>query len=845
MKRLQNLIRALLVVFALGSLLPLAPFVWDWIQVAQSVSIGLPQPTFRGYDWAQWEYIDGRIQAVYVVPGGTAYEAGIRNGDVLTELDYRPFFEDEAFKIAIEAIQPGQTHAYTILRGNGIRYVEVKFTAYPIFLYPLSAHLWMTSVWGFFIVAFIHFMALAIIAPIRTRSAKTWLSLWLIIASSVAVLGNFIRILLLQVVGAAYLQGISHDVFQILSLICLLGWIAFPAVLLHKVLFDREAIYRSLGRVAFIVYAPAVLFAFSALVSYFIGGIGPITFRTLLPPVLYYVYFYIAAATGLNLLLPRLFGQAENESTAGAPAWSNLGSFIIFVVSTGIALAILLISRILSADYISDIATGWIILMAQLMTTAPILLVSLATLKYGKVDEVISQYLAYAMSLGLCFFAFVAGATVLEPIYRIIPQNLVAGFLAVCLIIGFGWLFKRIQLWIRKLIAADRATNQRNLIRFGEQMISIVDHKSLIQKTLNRVVEGLHATSGALFLKPASLPERWESSLIEVKTAFTESEWQNVWAAFQNQNRVWAQNPELNERDLPRALSLLLKQSGFELALPIPGRDQQTGLLLLGPKKHFRTVYNLGEIELLRTLANQLGLANERISLIEREKDLIKQHAEAQLVALRAQINPHFLFNALNTLAALIDENPQEAERCVEHLAAIFRYILRAGSKTFATLEEEFSLVGHYLAIEQTRFGPSLVIEQFLDQAARMSPVPAFAVQTLVENAIKHGLERNRRRGTLRLHGIAHPDGSIEIVVQDTGFGIPVLFGNMDETTEAQPFFGIGLQNVSARLVHLYGRSDLLRYRSEAEAGTTVRMLIPPSEQATETATPHNLAYLT
>ena len=209
--------------------------------------------------------------------------------------------------------------------------------------------------------------------------------------------------------------------------------------------------------------------------------------------------------------------------------------------------------------------------------------------------------------------------------------------------------------------------------------------------------------------------------------------------------------------------------------------------------------------------------------LVEREKNLIRVSAEAELKALRAQINPHFLFNALNTIISLIEERPEEAEETVQHLAAIFRHILQTSSRTFVTLEAELQLVDHYLAIEKARFGDRLTVERHLDAAIRSHPVPAFVIQTLVENAVKHGLEKQRGAGVLKIIGRMTPAGVPEICIWDSGAGIPALFENPEDTS----FYGLGLKNVASRLEKLYGRTDLLTIQSTPENGTEVKLLLP------------------
>jgi sensor histidine kinase YesM len=244
-------------------------------------------------------------------------------------------------------------------------------------------------------------------------------------------------------------------------------------------------------------------------------------------------------------------------------------------------------------------------------------------------------------------------------------------------------------------------------------------------------------------------------------------------------------------------------------------------------------VYTTDDCERLNVLGAGLALAVERLALIERETALVRQTAEAELVALRAQINPHFLFNALNTVAALIAEQPHEAEATVESLAGLFRDVLTASGKPEVPLRDELRLVGRYLAVEQARFGEKLAVSVEASPEALERAVPAFAVQTLVENAVKHGVERRRGGGSVRLSAAVEPDGDLVVRVADTGVGIPSLFdasGDGAAGDGAAPdeaaVHGVGLGNVAARLRQVYGSADGLRLASSPE-GTTATLRLP------------------
>src|SRR5262245_58258529 len=127
-------------------------------------------------------------------------------------------------------------------------------------------------------------------------------------------------------------------------------------------------------------------------------------------------------------------------------------------------------------------------------------------------------------------------------------------------------------------------------------------------------------------------------------------------------------------------------------------------------------------------------------ALQTRERELTELAATAQLAALRAQINPHFLFNSLNSIAQLIRSDPDKAEACVERLADIFRYILRRAEKEFVPLAEELEMTQAYLDIERARFGERLRVETHVDPRSLRPLIPNLILQPLVENAVKHGL---------------------------------------------------------------------------------------------------------
>ena len=142
-------------------------------------------------------------------------------------------------------------------------------------------------------------------------------------------------------------------------------------------------------------------------------------------------------------------------------------------------------------------------------------------------------------------------------------------------------------------------------------------------------------------------------------------------------------------------------------------------------------------------------------------------------------------------------------------------------------------LVNNYLGIEQARFGDKLVVEQSLAPAISLHPVPAFVIQTLVENAIKHGLEKKRGIGSLKIICRAMDDESVEVCIKDSGLGIPDLFNGKQDTG----FYGIGLRNIATRMEKLYQSDNLLQIKSDPEKGTEVRIVFPKVTTQSESHT--------
>ena len=218
--------------------------------------------------------------------------------------------------------------------------------------------------------------------------------------------------------------------------------------------------------------------------------------------------------------------------------------------------------------------------------------------------------------------------------------------------------------------------------------------------------------------------------------------------------------------------------------------------------------------------------------------------ANARLNALRAQLQPHFLFNSLNAIAALLRRDPRLAEATLLSLSELLRLALSHSEKQEILLREELSFVQRYLEIQRTRFGDKLQIEQTIEPESLDCLVPALLLQPLVENALRHGLEPTEHSGIVRLSA-NRQDGNLVLTVEDNGVGLTATetaeagieaSGTAEQPPQADPDggcfpprngTGIGLKNLKARLQTLYGVRQKLELASRPQGGVRVRVEIP------------------
>lgn len=287
-------------------------------------------------------------------------------------------------------------------------------------------------------------------------------------------------------------------------------------------------------------------------------------------------------------------------------------------------------------------------------------------------------------------------------------------------------------------------------------------------------------------------------------------------------------------------LRALLSLPDLQILVPVLTPEEITCVLAISQISSRRNLVSF-EIDRLRgaafRLGNRLGsLRMERAMSEQQSREVLlrQQAAEAELRALRAQINPHFLFNSLNSLANLIMANPNRAEIMTLRLARVFRYVLAHTAQSLSSIQDEMSFLQTYLQIEEARFGDRLVTEFSVAAETATVLIPSLILQPIVENALKHGLAPKRGQGHLWIS--VYPKGDrVCLCVEDDGLGLGGFrldYGDIGQMSQEEysgqkKITGLGLANVARRLATYYRDCACISIQNREAGGTCVSLLIP------------------
>ncbi|MEM9282355.1 MAG: histidine kinase [Verrucomicrobiota bacterium] len=279
-----------------------------------------------------------------------------------------------------------------------------------------------------------------------------------------------------------------------------------------------------------------------------------------------------------------------------------------------------------------------------------------------------------------------------------------------------------------------------------------------------------------------------------------------------------AEKAEMRTRDMMRALRggkmrPAARVEDYRLRPREIGRKTQLWLLLYWV------------FVLIGTSVLQRRVAEERT---RRALILKNDLTQARFREFQSRLNPHFLFNVLNSINALIGVDPEKAEQMVSQLSTLLRRVLTSSEKTLIPLSEELSLLRDYLSIEQVRFSDRLTITESIDETALVSQIPPLTLQPIAENAIKHGIEPKSDPSELQVIISKTDSGDTELVIADDGVG----FSDPESSVEKEGF-GIGLQSVRDRLENVFPGTSSLTVSHREDGGIRVTILIPSSLEET------------
>ena len=337
---------------------------------------------------------------------------------------------------------------------------------------------------------------------------------------------------------------------------------------------------------------------------------------------------------------------------------------------------------------------------------------------------------------------------------------------------------------------------------------------------------------GAMLAVPAVLHhEYWALPVNLVVAAIA-----GAFGRFTDPEDVWSFSPmidlsiyhwvtrNLRRPKLDRQILLLLLVAGMQFGTSMLGR--------FFPGHFFELHSDEWWVELLicATAPIVVGIPLKIWNAIRVERKLEEQGRlllEARLDALQRQINPHFLFNTLNSITSLVRSQPELAREMVVKLANILRVLLK-DREAFLPLSEELQFTDDYLDIEVVRFGNKLKVVKEIAEDTLDIVVPGMLLQPLLENSIKHGLEPRISGGTVTLRSRITDEGRLMVEVEDDGVGMAPEHDEVSPTSGlVRPGTGIGVRNVRERMEVLYGKLATVEINSRPGRGTRVTLLMP------------------
>lgn len=763
----------------------------DWAR--QSEIDDHEQNNFGGNDWVDWVDTDLGVMARHIHPliksNPLLYDHFFREGDILKRIEYQDVYRAEMVDELARHSPPGTVILYwvdrqgTVLPGGGWKSLLIENSFRPRFTFVDNPTLWSISPWLLASGIFIALISILILLPIVRRALRESWPIFMVVAMSFSVfLAMGLHHLNLLVNNNYSNPDLEKGfTYAITILITLYGIVTMYGRLAPKL---RWCMLLPLGLVGINGYV-------------MIGLIWKRSFMAYADFTEQYVFLQFLALV-FSMLLLAIFQMWAERSRI------DKLFHILALLYTG-PLMLLYMGNLWEIPLFPAV-TEFSGFLAQGAIFIPLINAAAAQLKFGRVSLVLTgtiQYIVLSAVVLLLYFLLHLSLDSLG--LRIKYQAYLELILVIVVVVVLRTTYKNYERQIRRYFVLAQQSRRDKIDKF----ISSISQYPSSQKLLTDLVVALKDYFGATV---AGIRMKGEPDFGD-KIDLQNSVFDEVYLYLKGKGGQWTRNRQLAQHQYPPEIDNVLKSSAFSLIYPITVNERIYGMIMIGRKR--RGVFNLDDQELLQRIAQQTRLTLGVLHLLEREKLLMQKNYEANLTALRSQINPHFLFNTLNTISALIRDDPDDAEDAVEKLAFIFRYTLKNSDKATVMLKDELSLVRTYLDIEKIRFGERLQLQFDIDDSLLEVSLPAFVVQTVVENCIKHGIAKIIGKGMVSIK-VKLLGELVCCEIEDNGPGID----------PKRIFASTGLSNTHTRMAQIYSREDLLKFENTGH-GTKVTLLLP------------------
>lgn len=744
---------------------------------------------FRGNDWVSWKSTEKGIIAarVHPLPGykPNSYKF-IQPGDRLLMLDYAEILQPEVVDRITAAAAPGHKFIASIqpddpyspnpeeettFLNNGF-YLTFTFNEVPPY--------WNMIIWIVGLGAFIALVMLAILFPIIRGNWKDNLSLMGAVGGALLFfLVRLLRHLYLIIESDLESTGFEKAYILIYSLLLfsyVISYFYYKASLRNIYLFlpSLASAVFLLVRMFQIIYVHHHLKYFHELLEDYTA-----------------LFFLLHLVGGLGLYL--VHNWQQKALTKLAPL---LGIFVISLLG----IWYYSLPNPAAVLFREHVLFGY-----NLLLFFPLVNAAFLQLQFGKVSLVITRTIQYLVFFLMSIILYLLIIQLFNYLPGIQYRRILEFIAFIMLVLVLYLIYQANQTRLSKYFVTAQQERLNNLKSFIAQIPQYTASVNLRKDLVEKLMDFFNAETVHLWWSD-DYPDN------EAEKRYYENQ-EKIYTELAEKKTVWSKSKEIAAFRFPSEEEKSLLGTSYSLICPVTVDEERHALLMLGRKR--RGVYNLSDLELIYQLIQQTQLTLNVLQLYVREKELIQQTYEANLTALRSQINPHFLFNTLNSIGELVHESAEMAEQAVEKLAFIFRYTLKKSSQNFVPLSDEISLITTYLDLEKIRFGNRLNAQVEVAREIKEVQVPAFILMTLTENCIKHGIAKILRDGVVTIDCFKDGDDLL-CEVFDNGPGIDL----------SRIYKSTGLSNSIARLENIYDRKNLLEFENTGD-GTRVRLRIP------------------